>query len=203
MPSGRSLRCGRRHHDRSTCIRSRSRAVISRFVCVGTCHFPQGGCLGSIMLIDYRKGVRVHGPDPDKPEFRYLDPTLLRRKHHAARVCRSGDRTGLAFPTGGWQIRARHERTARPPVYASFPDQRSRVSGVLQGESGRSLQGSRPTPMRSVSDGYWRADIGWCIETPALLLASRCPWSLGPCRRRSLRLCDPRVCRRESKACAS
>lgn len=46
----------------------------SRFVCVGTCHFPQGGCLGSIMLIDYRKGVREQGPDPDSADFRYLDP---------------------------------------------------------------------------------------------------------------------------------
>lgn len=44
-----------------------------RLVCVGTCHFPQGGCLGAIMLIDYRKGVRVRGPDPDEPEYRARD----------------------------------------------------------------------------------------------------------------------------------
>jgi hypothetical protein len=44
-----------------------------RIVCVGTCHFPQGGCLGAIMLIDYRKGVRVRGPDPNEPDYRIWD----------------------------------------------------------------------------------------------------------------------------------
>ena len=44
-----------------------------RLVCVGTCHYPQGGCLGAIMLIDFRKGVRVRGPDPDEPDFVPLD----------------------------------------------------------------------------------------------------------------------------------
>ncbi len=41
----------------------------SRLVCVGTCHFPQGGCLGAIMLIDFRNGVRQRGPDPDEADF--------------------------------------------------------------------------------------------------------------------------------------
>jgi hypothetical protein len=36
-----------------------------RLVCVGTCHFPQGGCLGAVMLIDYENGNRARGPDPD------------------------------------------------------------------------------------------------------------------------------------------
>ncbi|MCU0963058.1 MAG: hypothetical protein MUF48_23445 [Pirellulaceae bacterium] len=40
-----------------------------RIVCVGTCHFPQGGCVGAIMLIDVRKGVRVRGPDPDQADY--------------------------------------------------------------------------------------------------------------------------------------
>ena len=40
-----------------------------RLVCVGTCHYPQGGCLGPIMLVDYKKGVRVRGPDPDQPDY--------------------------------------------------------------------------------------------------------------------------------------
>ena len=40
-----------------------------RLVCVGTCHYPQGGCLGPIMLIDFGKGVRVRGPDPDEPGY--------------------------------------------------------------------------------------------------------------------------------------
>jgi hypothetical protein len=40
-----------------------------RLVCVGTCHFPQGGCLGAIMLIDFGRGVRVRGPDPHHPDY--------------------------------------------------------------------------------------------------------------------------------------
>jgi len=40
-----------------------------RIVCVGTCHFPQGGCLGAIMLIDLRRGIRRRGPDPDEPGY--------------------------------------------------------------------------------------------------------------------------------------
>jgi hypothetical protein len=44
-----------------------------RLVCVGTCHFPQGGCLGAIMLIDYGKGVRARGPDPDETEYVQFD----------------------------------------------------------------------------------------------------------------------------------
>ncbi len=40
-----------------------------RFVCVGTCHYPQGGCLGAILLVDFGKGVRVRGPDPDEPGY--------------------------------------------------------------------------------------------------------------------------------------
>ena len=38
-------------------------------VCVGTCHFPQGGCLGAIMLIDFQRGGRKRGPDPDEAEY--------------------------------------------------------------------------------------------------------------------------------------
>jgi len=40
-----------------------------RLVCVGTCHFPQGGCLGAIMVIDFKKGVRARGPDPDEADY--------------------------------------------------------------------------------------------------------------------------------------
>ena len=42
---------------------------MHRLVCVGTCHFPQGGCLGAIMLIDLRSGVRRRGPDPDEADY--------------------------------------------------------------------------------------------------------------------------------------
>jgi hypothetical protein len=40
-----------------------------RLVCVGTCHFPQGGCLGAIFLVDTGMGVRVRGPDPDEEGY--------------------------------------------------------------------------------------------------------------------------------------
>ncbi len=41
----------------------------TRFACVGTCHFPQGGCLGPILLVDYGLGVRERGPDPNEAGF--------------------------------------------------------------------------------------------------------------------------------------
>ena len=44
-----------------------------QFVCVGTCHYPQGGCVGAIMLIDIRRGGHVRGPDPNQSEFVPLD----------------------------------------------------------------------------------------------------------------------------------
>ena len=40
-----------------------------RIVCVGTCHFPQGGCLGAIMLIDANHSNRARGPDPDEKGY--------------------------------------------------------------------------------------------------------------------------------------
>ncbi len=44
-----------------------------RLVCVGTCHFPQGGCVGAILLVDYGTGVRVRGPDPDQADYTQWD----------------------------------------------------------------------------------------------------------------------------------
>jgi len=41
----------------------------SRFVCAGTCHYPQGGCLGPILLVDYGMGLRERGPDPNERGF--------------------------------------------------------------------------------------------------------------------------------------
>ncbi len=40
-----------------------------RIVVVGTCHFPQGGCVGAIMLIDPNRGNRARGPDPDEKGY--------------------------------------------------------------------------------------------------------------------------------------
>ncbi|HOH50770.1 MAG TPA: hypothetical protein PLI98_08540, partial [Candidatus Hydrogenedentes bacterium] len=45
-----------------------------RFVCVGTCHFPQGGCLGAVMLVDPGNGNRERGPDPDEEGYVQGDP---------------------------------------------------------------------------------------------------------------------------------
>lgn len=44
-------------------------------VCVGTCHYPQGGCLGAVMLIDIRSGINRRGPDPDEPGYVQWDTT--------------------------------------------------------------------------------------------------------------------------------
>ncbi len=41
-----------------------------QLVCVGTCHFPQGGCVGAVMLVDFGKGQQARGPDPDEPDYR-------------------------------------------------------------------------------------------------------------------------------------
>lgn len=44
-----------------------------RFVCVGSCHYPQGGCLGAVMLVDPGNGNRERGPDPDEKGFLATD----------------------------------------------------------------------------------------------------------------------------------
>ena len=44
-----------------------------RFVSVGTCHFPQGGCVGAIMLVDPSRLDRKRGPDPDEEGYRQFD----------------------------------------------------------------------------------------------------------------------------------
>ncbi len=45
----------------------------TRLVCVGTCHFPQGGCFGAIMLVDTKHRSRVRGPDPNEPDYVQCD----------------------------------------------------------------------------------------------------------------------------------
>ena len=40
-----------------------------QIVTVGTCHYPQGGCVGAIMLIDLRKGEGQRGLDPDEAGY--------------------------------------------------------------------------------------------------------------------------------------
>jgi hypothetical protein len=40
-----------------------------RFVCVGTCHFPQGGSFGAVLLVDFGMGIRTRGPDPNEAGF--------------------------------------------------------------------------------------------------------------------------------------
>ena len=45
-----------------------------RLVCVGTCHYPQGGCLGSIQLVDFGMRDEGRGPDPDEAGYVQGDP---------------------------------------------------------------------------------------------------------------------------------
>ena len=40
-----------------------------RIVCVGTCHFPQGGCLGAVMVVDLANNGHGRGPDPDEAGY--------------------------------------------------------------------------------------------------------------------------------------
>lgn len=40
-----------------------------QFVCVGTCHYPQGGCLGTILRVNLGVGMQQRGPDPDQPDY--------------------------------------------------------------------------------------------------------------------------------------
>ncbi len=68
-----------------------------RLVCVGTCHFPQGGCLGAIMLIDFRNGVRVTWTGPGRSGLRSARSSVFRHQYHAPRVRGTSDGTGLAF----------------------------------------------------------------------------------------------------------
>ncbi len=49
----------------------------SRLVTVGTCHFPQGGCLGAVMYLDLQREIRRRGPDPDEPGFKKIDPQYV------------------------------------------------------------------------------------------------------------------------------
>jgi len=48
-----------------------------RLVSVGTCHYPQGGCLGSIMLLDLRRDITRRGPDPDEVGYAKWDPKYV------------------------------------------------------------------------------------------------------------------------------
>ena len=72
-----------------------------RLVCVGTCHFPQGGCLGAILLVDYGMGLRERGPDPNQPEYAASGQTRSGHEHHAARVRPTPDGAGLVLRDQG------------------------------------------------------------------------------------------------------
>jgi hypothetical protein len=57
--------------DDTTTVYMYPRSVpgTDHIVCVGTCHYPQGGCLGAIMLINIKRGIRARGPDPDEAGY--------------------------------------------------------------------------------------------------------------------------------------
>jgi len=44
----------------------------NKIVCSGSPHFPQGGCVGAIMIINLDKGSPTAGPDPDEKGFEKL-----------------------------------------------------------------------------------------------------------------------------------
>jgi len=44
-----------------------------RVVCAGTSHYPQGGCVGPIMIIDPSRKNRARGPDPDEQGYKRSD----------------------------------------------------------------------------------------------------------------------------------
>ena len=69
-----------------------------RFVCVGTCHYPQGGCLGPILLVDFGMGVAGRGPDPGRSGLRPRRCAIPGCQYHAAGVHPAADGTGVAFP---------------------------------------------------------------------------------------------------------
>jgi hypothetical protein len=61
---------GLAHDDTTVCMYPQPLPGTNhRFVCVGTCHSPQGGCLGPILVVDFGMGVAVRGPDPDESGY--------------------------------------------------------------------------------------------------------------------------------------
>ena len=143
-----------------------------RLVCVGTCHFPQGGCLGAIMLVDYGKGVRVRGPDPERSRTTSRATTAI-PSPTSRRTCSSsgGRNPGWHFLTADGKYVHDREGQQRAPVHASVSRQRSRVPGLLQGQSDRSLQGSAQR-LRPVPDRHRGAPSAGPSRRAALLLAS-------------------------------
>ncbi len=76
-PDGGSPRelYGLDHDDTTVCMYPQPLPGSNhRFVCVGTCHYPQGGCLGPILLVDYGTAGEARGPDPDEPAYVQGDP---------------------------------------------------------------------------------------------------------------------------------
>ena len=73
--SGSQELYGLAHDDTTVCMYPQPLPGSShRFVCVGTCHYPQGGCLGPILLVDFGMGVHIRGPDPDEAGYVQGDP---------------------------------------------------------------------------------------------------------------------------------
>ena len=61
---------GLSHDDTTVCMYPQPLPGSNhRFVCVGTCHCPQGGCLGAILLVNFGMGGEVRGPDPDEAGY--------------------------------------------------------------------------------------------------------------------------------------
>ena len=155
----------------STCTRKPIPGSDHRLVCVGTCHFPQGGCLGAIMLIDFGKGVRVRGPDPDEADYVQGDDRYSVTNITPHVFIERRTEPGWHFLTEDGRYVHDRERPARAPLHASVSRQRPGVPGLLQGRSVRSLQGSCQR-LRAVPDRYRGKPSSCSRRRQALLLAS-------------------------------
>ena len=113
-----------------------------RFVCVGTCHYPQGGCLGPILLVDFGMGVRVPRPGSrTKPGYVPGDAAISGGQYHAAGVHPAPVGAGLAFPdaetastcTTGKAARATSTRIPIPSATASSWSRTRSIRPIISG----------------------------------------------------------------------
>ena len=121
-----------------------------RIVCVGTCHFPQGGCLGAIMLIDFKQGDPGTRPRPGRSRLCPLGRPIRRHEYHSSRVHRTSDRTGLAFSDRARSLRTRSRWPEGSPVHAPISRQRDVSSWSLSRSIRSIITRTSPTPIRCI-----------------------------------------------------
>ena len=167
-----------------------------RLVCVGTCHFPQGGCLGPILLVDYGRGCGSAARIPDEADYVQGRPRypVINITPHVFVQRRT--EPGWHFRTEGRQVCARSRGPAGAPLHASLSRQRPPVPGFVQGQSLRSLQGGRQR-LRPVPDRHRGRPPRWFTPTDSSPAGIRCRWSRALSRRGANRARDPAVRRQQ------